>query len=343
LLDPRGRGIQTPFTSAPVALAFTESYLWAALTPLIFLLVSRTGFARSNWIPRALGLLGIGILLAMTVEALLAYLRFEFVFSPRRRPSAFNPLLGVKRLFWLDDLIIYIAVLAAGFARDYFLRYRAREQVTARLQAQLAEARLANLRTQLNPHFLFNTLHAISTLVERDPRGVRRMIARLSELLRTSLDGGTEQETPLRNELAFLDRYLEIMQIRFQGRLAVRTTIDPDVMEALVPTLVLQPIVENALKHGVDRESGAGRIEIRARRDGERVVLSVRDEGPGLSKAIEEGVGLRNTRDRLAQLYGEEQHLSVSAASSGQGVLAELSLPFHTRADLRAASVGAAT
>jgi LytS/YehU family sensor histidine kinase len=288
----------------------------------------------------------------MGVEAVDSYLPFEVFFAPRRPPPGpprgFNPLWGVTRLFWLDDLIVYFAVLAAGIARDYFLRFRTRHEEAvhlqsqaAQLQAQLAEARLSALRTQLNPHFLFNTLHAVSTLVERDPRGVRRMIARLSELLRYTLDGADEQEVPLERELTFLERYLEIMQIRFQGRLEVDTRVEPDVLDALVPTLVLQPLVENAVKHGVSKVEGAGRIAIHARRDGERVLLSVRDNGPGLPSdgaPDEEGVGLRNTRARLAELYGPAQSLTLRAADGG-GLVAEVALPYHTRADLRTAAV----
>jgi two-component system, LytTR family, sensor kinase len=356
LLDPRGRGLQPIVSTAPVALAFVESYLWAALTPVLFWLTSRYSLERANRVGRVLFFVGVGFVVAMAVEALLAYLRFEvFVIPMRRRPPTFNPLFGITRLFWLDDLMVYFAIVAAGFARDYFRRYQARREEasqlraqTAELHAQLAEARLAALRTQLNPHFLFNTLHAVSTLVERDPRGVRRMIARLSELLRSSLEGGDEQEVPLEEELAFLNRYLEIMQIRFQGRLEVDTRVDSAVMDALVPTLILQPLVENAVKHGVSKVAGTGRIEIRAHRDAEdRVVLSVRDNGPGLDRAEgaprEEGVGLANTRARLQQLYGSVQSLTLQPAPAGVGLVAEVTLPYHTRADLRTAGVPSAS
>jgi two-component system, LytTR family, sensor kinase len=289
----------------------------------------------------------------MLVEAFFSYLRFEVFFTARRRRlgGPFNPLFGVTRLFWLDDLMVYFAVVAMGFARDFFRRYQARREEATRLEAhaaelhaQLAEARLAALRTQLDPHFLFNTLHAISTLVERDPRGVRRMIARLSELLRSSLEEGPEQEVPLEKELAFLDRYLEIMQIRFQGRLEVDMQVDGAVMDAFVPTLILQPLVENAVKHGVSKVAGTGRIEIRGFRDEEvRLVLQVRDNGPGLgdgqTSPREEGVGLANTRARLEQLYGPDQSLTLQAAADGVGLVAEVRLPYHTRADLRAAEV----
>lgn len=352
LLDPRARGLQPLVAAAPVTLAFIESYLWAALTPVLFWLSSRFTLERSNRVARILLFVGVGIVVAMLVEAFLAYLRFEVFYVPgRRRPLNFNPLFGITRLFWLDDLMVYVAIVAAGFARDYFRRYQARRDEATRLRAQaaelhaqLAEARLAALRTQLNPHFLFNTLHAISSLVERDPRGVRRMIARLSELLRTSLEGGDEQEVPLEKELAFLNRYLEIMQIRFQGRLEVDTRVDGAVMDALVPTLILQPLVENAVKHGVSKIAGGGLIEIRAFRDGsDRLVLRVRDNGPGLDAEDESprdgGVGLANTRARLEQLYGAEQTLTLRPAPNDVGLVAEVTLPYHTRADLRATGV----
>jgi len=209
------------------------------------------------------------------------------------------------------------------------------------------------LSAQLNPHFLFNTLHAVSSLVERDPRGVRRMIARLSELLRVTLEGTSEQEIALSRELELLQLYLDIMQVRFQGRLDVDIQVDADVMDALVPNFVLQPLVENAVMHGVSKVEGAGRIELRARCVGGDVVITVRDNGPGLDPAIAPdgtarltangngappsggGVGLSNTRARLEQLYGAEQHLSLRRAAEG-GTVAEIVLPYHTAADLHA-------
>jgi sensor histidine kinase YesM len=352
LLDPRGRGIQPLVAGAPITLAFIESYLWAALTPFLFWLTSRFSIERDNRIKRILLFVVAGVVVAILVEAVLAYLRLEVFFTVRRRrPAAFSPFFGMTRLFWLDDLMVYFAIVAAGFARDYFRRYQSRREEAVRLQAhaaelhaQLAEARLAALRTQLDPHFLFNTLHAISSLVERDPRGVRRMIARLSELLRTSLEGGDEQEVPLEKELAFLNRYLEIMQIRFQGRLEVDTRVDGSVLDGLVPTMILQPLVENAVKHGVTKVAGKGVIEIRAYRDeGDRLVLRVRDNGPGLGAAASDpadgaGVGLANTRARLQQLYGSDQRLTLVTAPDGVGVVAEVTLPYHTRADLRASA-----
>jgi LytS/YehU family sensor histidine kinase len=253
----------------------------------------------------------------------------------------------LQHLWFMNEFLVYIAILAGGVARDYFLRYHSRREQTillqaqaAQLQAQLADARLAALRTQLNPHFLFNTLHAVSALVERDPRGVRRMIARLSELLRTTLDGADEQEVPLGQELTFTHRYLEIMQIRFQGRLTIQSQIEPGALDALVPNLILQPLVENAIKHGVSKIDDEGRIEIHARREGERLVMCVRDNGPRVGESglnTGEGVGLRNTRERLLELYGTEQSFSLRGAEDG-GVMAQVIIPFHKRADLHSGS-----
>ncbi len=347
LLDPRDRLFQPVSASSPVLQAFIESYLWALLTPGIFMLSDRFSMLRSNWLPRLALLLGAGVVLAIMVDSVHAWLRFSVFYTSTVRPAPpVGPWVSARRFFFLNDFVVYLAVLAAGVARAYSVRYRARQEdatqlraQAAQLQMQLAEARLAALRSQLDPHFLFNTLHAVSSLVERDPRGVRRMIARLSELLRHRLESDGEQETTLEEELDFVARYLEIMQIRFQGRLDVVTEVDPETRSALVPNLILQPLVENALKHGVGRTEAVGHITIRTRREGDRIVLSVQDNGPGLGDAAPtEGVGLRNSRGRLAHLYGEEQSLELRPAAGG-GVIAEVSLPYHTGADLRIAGV----
>jgi LytS/YehU family sensor histidine kinase len=210
--------------------------------------------------------------------------------------------------------VIYLGVLAAGLARAYSLRFGARRAQATRLQAQLAEARLAALRSQLDPHFLFNTLNAVSSLVERDPRGVRRMITRLSELLRFSMEEAREPEITLRRELDLLDRYLDIMQVRFPG-LNVMRMLDDRSLDVMVPSMILQPLVENAIRHGVEKMTEAGRIEIETRLDGGTLVLRVSDNGPGEDDAVERaggGVGLSNTRARLEQLYGANAGFSLS-------------------------------
>jgi hypothetical protein len=342
LLDPGAYGFQT-IPPAPVALAFVESYLWAALTPAVFLLAGHYPLERGHVLPRIAVFICIGMVMAASVDMVMGFLRFDVFHAPRGR-FAGSPLWRLQHLWFMNRFLIYIAILAGGMARDYFLRYHARREHTirlhtqaAQLQAQLADAQLAALRAQLNPHFLFNTLHAVSALVERDPRGVRRMIARLSELLRTTLDGADEQEVPLEQELAFTHRYLEIMQIRFQGRLAIHSQIEPSTLEAFVPNLILQPLVENAIKHGVSNIDEAGRIEIHARREGERLVLCVRDNGPRVSETVlraGDGLGLRNARERLSELYGSAQSLMLRPAEH-EGVIAEVIIPYRRRADLR--------
>jgi two-component system, LytTR family, sensor kinase len=334
--------------AAPVALTFIESYLWAVVTPLVFSLTSYYPLERGHILPRMALFFVVGMLVAVAMDVLTGFLRFDVFQVVRGRYADVGLVYRLRHLWFMNEFLYYIAILAGGVARDYFLRYQSRreqairlETQAAQLQVQLADARLAALRTQLNPHFLFNTLHAVSALVERDPRGVRRMIARLSELLRTTLEGADEQEIPLSQELTFTHRYLEIMQIRFQGRLAIESQIEPSALDALVPNLILQPLVENAIKHGVSKIDEAGRIEIHAQRAGDRLVLSVRDNGPPVGEnglRVGEGLGLRNTRERLAELYGSEQSLTLRPASD-EGVIAEVSIPYHKRSDLRTTGI----
>jgi two-component system LytT family sensor kinase len=343
LLNRPDQGFPVFSTAGPIVVSFIESTIWAAMTIVIFWLSNR--FSRQwRWIVRIPLLLVIGVAIAVGVYLAVDFARDLLVTAPhpRRGGANLSPWREVARFRFLNQFLIYLAVLAAGFAREYFVRdqQRAHEAIElarerAALQAQLADARLDALRMQLNPHFLFNTLHAVSALVERDPGGVRRMIARLSELLRHTMDSDAPNEVPLRDELSILRRYIEIMEIRFQGRLTVTTQIDDAALDALVPNLVLQPIVENALEHGAARASADGRIDITARvDDGERLVLTVRDNGPGVERHAGAGVGLANTRARLEQLYGDAASLSLTSAASG-GAISEISLPFHTASDLR--------
>ena len=330
LLDPRGFGFRGMTPAGPVLLAFVESWIWALLTPLIFWFGTRVGLdERRAVVWRILLILALGVVVAIVVYLLLAVARdqiFETV-AVRRRP--FRPRREIASFRFVPQLLFYFAVLAAGFAREYFLRTRQQEAHTARLQAQLAEARLDALRMQMNPHFLFNTLHAVSAMVERDPSGVRKMIARLSELLRHTTDAHATDQVPLREELEFLGRYLEIMEIRFQGRLKIERRIDAATLDAKVPNLILQPIVENALEHGVSRAKGEGRVEIASERRGELLVLTVRDNGPGLRDETRTGVGVANTRARLTQLYGDAGTLTLTSPAEG-GTVAEIVLPYRT-------------
>jgi hypothetical protein len=348
-LDPRGFGFQLSSPVGPIALEYIESWIWAAVTPLVFLLLRRFPLERSR-VERIVILLLIGIGIAIAVDLIMDFARVHMLANvPSRRPRVFSPVDAILRFRFVNQLLVYLAVLAAGYARNYYLADRSRQQEaavlearTAELQAQLADARLDALRMQLNPHFLFNTLHAVSALVERDPGGVRRMIARLSELLRHTIEGRGGHEVSLRDELDFLRRYIEIMEIRFQGRLEVTISADEQSMDALVPNLILQPIVENALEHGASRAIGQGEVSIQASRDAEDLVVAVRDNGPGLTSAVpERGVGLRNTESRLEQLYGDAASFILDSPDGG-GVLAIIRVPYHTAADLHTHAAGTA-
>jgi signal transduction histidine kinase len=338
IFDPSG--VPTQVTSVPTALVFFRSFLWALLTPPLFQLAGSVIGRPVDFLSRA-GLLVAGGLLAAILVSVVMNLGIALLsVTPRQNPQ---PLWQVGGFAFLNDIMTAMGVMTAGVARAYLLRFRSRQEHAARLQAQLAEARLDALRRQLDPHFLFNTLHAISSLVERDPRGVRRMISRLSELLRHSFDEAGAPEVSLRDELEFLALYIDIMQVRFQGRLQVDVTADEEALSACVPNLVLQPLVENAIKHGIEKLTGTGVIRIEARRDGAQLVLRVLDNGPGpearvVSAERPQGVGVRNTIARLQQLYGPAQSFGLTRDDDGHTV-AEVRLPFRLRGELRTAGV----
>ena len=337
--DPDG-GPPGEFASR-ATIAAIEAVLWIIVTPILFAIAGRidldaTRSTRRRWV-------GLLILMISTVAAaaLLALIGRELRshFTPqfgggggRRGRGGPPPWLR----FWfgfLNTLILSLGVAAAGVARAYSTRLRARREQAIQLTSQLAEARIDALRRQLDPHFLFNTLNAIASLVERDPRGVRRMIARLGDLLRHSFEGGDAPEVPLRRELALLGLYVDIVRVRFQDRLTVDIAVDDTVLDALVPTLILQPLVENSVKHGVEKRTDGGHIVVEGSRDGDSLVLRVRDDGGAfaadtLNAPSGRGVGVRNTRARLQQLYGNAQRFTL-ARDGDHGVVAEIRLPFH--------------
>jgi len=229
------------------------------------------------------------------------------------------------------DVLMYWGVVGAVQATRATRRAREREQAAARLEASLSEARLAALREQLHPHFLFNSLNAVSTLALRgDREQVTRALSVLSELLRLTLDTRETQEVPLGEELAFLDRYLELQQLRFGDRLTVRREIDDRALDAAVPVMLTQPLVENAVRHGIAREPGPGLLQIRAALEGATLVFEVSDSGPGFGRngAGGEGIGLANTRARLAGLYGDASRLECGDRTGG-GARVRVSLPYR--------------
>ena len=349
-MDPFGRGAGV---DAVVYVSVASYAVWALLTPLIFALARRFPLEREAIARRLVVHAAIGLAVAVGIEALkitlIQTLTGPADFPARPRPP--SPTAALYRFLFLDELVTYLVVLAVGFARGYFIRLREREREAvqlhaeaARLEAQLADARLAALRMQLNPHFLFNTLNSVSSLADVDPEGVQRIVARLSALLRRALEGTARQEVPLSEELSFLRDYLEIQRVRFQGRLEVTEEVEPGALDALVPNLILQPLVENAVEHG-GRENEAVRIVLSAQRaeDALRLILTVRDNGPGLREGAQEAaerrgrVGLANTRARLEALYGADAALDLTEAPDG-GLVATVSLPYHTAADLRTAA-----
>jgi two-component system LytT family sensor kinase len=227
------------------------------------------------------------------------------------------------------ELLVYCIIVLLSHASNYYQRYREGE-------LRASQAQLQALKMQLHPHFLFNSLHSISSLVHTDPDAADRMIARLGDFLRMTLENSAVQEVSLRQELEFLNCYLDIERIRFRDRLTTRLDVDPQTLSCRVPNLILQPIVENAIRHGVAPRAAPGRVEIKAaRRDGV-LRLEVRDNGPGLPaphaprRANEGGVGLLNTRARLAQLYGEAHRFELCDDPRG-GTVVTLEIPFDNR------------
>jgi signal transduction histidine kinase len=256
--------------------------------------------------------------------------------QPRRAaPSGFRlpDLRSFLLLRFFTESLPFWAMIALIHAFEFHRRYRQREIETARLQTQLAESRLEALTAQLHPHFLFNTLQGISTLMHRDVKAADAMLSRLSDLLRQTLQRGERQEAPLNEEMEMLDHYVEISRERFKDRLVFETHISPDARQALVPFFILQPLVENALQHGIARRAGLGRVSVSAKRQGETLHLSVTDDGPGLAKEQRafphEGIGLSNTRQRLRELYGDGQSLTLEAPAEG-GLRVEMVIPYRT-------------
>ncbi|MDB4905413.1 MAG: histidine kinase internal region [Gemmatimonadetes bacterium] len=313
LLDVRGMDVSAQANIASIVISLVEASFWALLTPGIFAVAARVGVDRNSRAKQVLIFAAVALPTAIMMAMLGRALRGS-IMPPRpagRGPGGGPPLwLGV-----INGLVIFLAVLTTGLARAWSFRYRARKEHSTRLEAQLAGAQLESLRRQLDPHFLFNTLNMISALVERDPRAVRRMISRLSELLRFSLDGAGSPEITLRDELAILERYLDITRMRFEGRLEVTVDASDDTLDMLVPSLLLQPLVENAIKHGVEKLRGSTTIALRAWLDGETLMIEVRNEVPAGAEPAPasdgSGVGLSNSRARLAQLHGRAASLDL--------------------------------
>lgn len=319
--------VRGPPISAGQALsaAMTDAYLWALATVAIFWLARRFPLARGRLLPHAALHLIAGIILSLArVGVIVALSQWTEVFPPREWTAVFYRQFHVYLLF-------YVLLLGIAWAVYYHGRYREREQAAEQLAAGLAEARFQALKMQLHPHFLFNTLNAISALIPQEAQPARRMVARLGDLLRTALEQEATQEVTLREELEFLEPYLEIEQTRLGDRLSVEFQVVPEALDARVPHLVLQPLVENAIRHGVSPRSQAGVVTIAAAVEGGSLILHVRNtrgaarEGPALEPG---GRGLANVRSRLEHLYGADQQLTAGPAGP-DGWVTTIRTPFR--------------
>jgi two-component system, LytTR family, sensor kinase len=311
--------------------------VWALLTPAMV------------WLARRYSLVG-----AAGKRSLLVHIPAFLIFSAVHSAAATYITLALKPFgnmgdspmtFWPrflsrmkgavgPDLLLYGAVLGVCYATDYYRKYREREFLASQLEAQLAQAQLDSLRMQLHPHFLFNTLNGIVGLVrDNKNQAAVSMLVGLSDLLRHALEHSSQQEVELKEELNFIKLYLDIQQMRFSDRLQIEVDVDAGVMKALVPNLILQPLTENALRHGIGRSVASGLVGISAHNENGFLKLTVFDNGAGLASDWQlkssGGIGLANTAARLQQLYGEKHRLDVRNREDG-GVEVVIVIPFHT-------------
>ncbi|HKE88145.1 MAG TPA: histidine kinase [Vicinamibacterales bacterium] len=327
----------TLFTDRPqpfhllLALNVTYWYAWAVLVPGMLWMARRYRFGRHTWKRAA----------AAHVVAVIVFTLSHAVMMVTSRVLIMKVLAGrdvswwmyFQELFFLNfdwEMMTYWAVVGLSHALDFHRESRERELTEAQLRTRLAEAQLQALQRQLHPHFLFNTLNTISALMHRDTEAADAMLERLSDLLRLSLDRVGTQHMPLSDELDFLQKYLEIEKTRFGDRLQVQIDVASDTLDALVPNLVLQPLVENALRHGIGPKIGGGRVDIVASHAGDSLTLEVRDNGVGMPPDTLDkfsGVGLRNTRSRLQHLYGSNHRFEVKSPS-GVGLAVTIVIPF---------------
>jgi hypothetical protein len=330
------QGESAPFLRT-VAFVMPFWVLWALYAPLVVWLSTRVPIERGWVVSRCVTHLSIAVVLSLVHTgariALQPGIR-ELIRVDRVGMASWDPVRALAVLELPVHVFIYGAILGGAYMVQYYRRLRERELAATRLSAQLADARMQALRMQLNPHFLFNAMNSIAMLV-RDARQEAAVdtLEGLSDLLRYVLDDSASQEVKLKRELEFIERYLAIEKIRFQDRLHVEFDVDDDTLEAMVPNLVLQPIVENAIRHGMAGRAAGTTVIVRARKEGEVLRLGISDDGPGFKGTRTArgsgGVGISNTRNRLAQLYGDQASLDAQDASPS-GASVTITLPFHT-------------
>jgi two-component system, LytTR family, sensor kinase len=307
------------------------AYSWNLVTPFILLLLNRFPIQRGS-LSRSIGIHALAAPFFFIASSAITVTMYRLVLGPYPGSrSLFHSFRSVVISGFATGLLIYLLIIGISQAINYYRGYRERELLASNLETRLVEAQLDALRMQLHPHFLFNTLNSISVLMRKDVDAADRMLLQLSNLLRVTLTRNSTHEIKLGQELEILERYLEIEQIRFQDRLIVRMHIDPLALDALVPQLFFQPLVENAIRHGIAEREAGGEIDIRAEHQNGLVYLQVRDNGPGLDIShgnFIEGVGLSNTRSRLEYLYGSSSRFEVINAEAG-GLIVAAAFPFH--------------
>jgi len=313
-------------------------YISAFLTPLILRLGRRYPIQRDNWPRRAALQLLFSLCFALVQLGIEAEILFHVGMFPTIMKTVAITFIFLLIIGFHQAICTYWVILGFQYGYDYYQRYREGERQAFRLElraselkTQLMRAHLSTLKMQLQPHFLFNTLNAIMVLVrQQKARQAEEMLGRLSDLLRCVLEDVETQEVPLRRELEYLQLYLSIEQVRFQDRMRVDISADPAILDAAFPHMGLQPIVENAIRHGIGRSSAAGRIQIKASKVNDTLQVIVRDDGPGFPPddlSLSRGIGLANTRARLQQLYGDSGQLSVENGEPG-GAVVTVVLPY---------------
>ncbi|MEO5822821.1 MAG: histidine kinase [Vicinamibacteraceae bacterium] len=327
--------------SVLLALGFslTQWWAWGLLSPLVVAADRRLPFSDRQLARRlsahvvlSLGFTILYVYLAAALRATVHLIPWAGVFTTQLIANALS---GMYLWGWL----VYWVILGGWLALNYYERFVTSELRHERLERRFSEARLNNLRLQLDPHFLFNALNTVSSQVDRDPRLARRMIEHLGDLLRLSLDSKDRQEVSLTEELGFLDHYLAIQRIRFGDHLRIETDVAPEVRHAAVPSLILQPLVENAVRHGLASRASGGTVKISAKPAGDRLEIRVQDDGVGLPKGWQldtgAGVGLSVTRERIAELHpnGSSRFTVTSRFSGGTNV--DISLPLRLAGETR--------
>ena len=313
------------------------AYLWMLLTPFVIHLAQRFPLEK-NHIRRSFFVhLAIGVLLSLFQLIVYTFVRKLLPGGLSGTLTSWQSFQNLLIATFHENILIYWSLLGLAQAANYYRRFRERERraaqlelETAQLETQLTRAQLDALKMQLHPHFLFNTLNSISVLMQEDTTAANQMLMRLSDLLRLTLKNTARREVSLKQELDFLASYLEIERTRFQDRLRVEIKAEAATLDASVPNLILQPLVENCIRHAVAPKAAPSTIEIRAARRNGRLELVVRDDGAGLTETNNnpQGIGLANTRERLAKSYGADHRFELAPAAGG-GLEVKISIPFQ--------------